>query len=194
MGNNCCKFLNGRGDEGIKHSNEHVLCEVLGIQKFDSSDDPKLEEKLGELSEGSDKFVKIHKKLCVMLGNGRVELSTIPDIVDKLMPRNYPEVNDFDGSTKIVTFVPDWYLTTAVRYVDPSRGPQLQKFAEEETFESEKRFFMGGRRQYSGEVPERALYDALQKRFRQSHYFRSRTEFEIWADFGPVGNTKKIEM
>ena len=64
--------------------------------------------------------------------------------------------------------------TKAVKYVEPGRGPQLQSYAEvvsnmyperKKYFEDIKKFYMGGRRTYRGELPERTLYDALQIHF-----------------------------
>ena len=95
------------------------------------------------------------------------------------MPRNYPEIVDFDGTEKLVTFVPEWYLTKAPKLADPSRGPQLQGYSEQMVnecperrryFEDMKKFFMGGQRTHRGELPEKELYNSLQA------YFKSRNE------------------
>ena len=108
------------------------------------------------------------------MGNGRNEILTIPEIVNTLLTRNYPEVEEYDGKKKLVVFVPDWYLTTAIKYVEPSRGRELKKYSREAAdlcperrkyFEEQEKIFMGGERQYAGELPERNLYDALKERF-----------------------------
>ena len=67
----------------------------------------------------------IHKTLYCLLGNGRKVVLTIPEIVDELLHRNYPELIDFNGTKKLVIFVPEWYLTKAIKYVEPSRGQEL---------------------------------------------------------------------
>ena len=74
----------------------------------------------------------------------------------------------------MVIFVPEWYLTKAVKYIEPSRGPQLGQFSHEAAnacperkkyFEDMKKFYIGGQRTVRGEIPERSLYEALQERF-----------------------------
>ena len=115
------------------------------------------------------------------MGNGRDQVLTIPEIVEEIMPRNYPEVVDFDGTEKLVTFVPEWYLTKNPKYADPSRGLQLQEYSEQmansqlcperrKVFEDMKKFHLGGQRTQRGEHPEKELYDALQA------YFKSKNE------------------
>ena len=162
------------------HTNTGVLCDILKIQNFSKSEGPSLKEKLIP-DQGPNKFGKIHKNLNCLLGNGRDQVLTIPEIVEELMPRNYPEVVNFDGTGKQVTFVPEWYLTKAPKYVDPSRGPQLQDYSEQMTnqqlcperkkvFDDMKKFHLGGQRTQRGELPERELYDALQA------YFHSKNE------------------
>ena len=74
-------------------------------------------------------FLKHKKNYILLLGNGRDELLTIPEIVDELLLRNYPMLIDFDGTERLVIFVPDWYLTKLPEYVDPSRGRELQKYS-----------------------------------------------------------------
>ena len=156
-----------------KHSNKSDLCDILKNQNFTKSDGPNLKEKL-KSEEGSNKFGKIYKKLIVLLGNGKNLVLTIPEIAEELLLRNYPELIGFDGSQKCVIFIPEWYLAKAVRYVDPSRGPELQQYSEQSAnlcperrmyFEDLKKFYMGGQRTYGGEVPERNLYVALQTIF-----------------------------
>ena len=163
-----------------QHSNTGDLCDVLKIQKFNKSEGPCLKDKL-KPDQGPNKFGKIHKNLNCLLGNGRDQVLTIPEIVEELMPRNYPEVVDFDGTGKLVTFVPEWYLTKAPKLADPARGPQLHAYSEQmaneqvcperkKVFEDMKKFYMGGRRTHRGELPEKELYHALQA------YFDSKNE------------------
>ena len=171
--------LEGSSDV-VQHTNTSRLCDTLNYQNFSKSEGPSLKDKL-QPDQGPNKFGKIQKKLNCLLGNGRNQVLTIPEIVEELMPRNYPEWVDFDGTGKLVTFVPDWFLTKAPKYVDPSRGPQLQEYSEQmaneqlcperkKVFEDMKKFHLGGQRTQRGELPERELYDALQA------YFDSKNE------------------
>ena len=114
----------------MNHSNQSDLCEVLKIQNFVLSEGPRLSERLNPTGD-SNKFGNIEKKLYCLLGNGRDKFFTIPQIVNELLLRNYPEFLAFNGSSKMVIFVPEWYLTKAVKYIEPSRGPQLQEFSDQ---------------------------------------------------------------
>ena len=163
-------------NEILQHSGNSILCDVLKKVDFLLLDGPKLEEKLKAEYE-SDKFGKIRKKLYCLLGNGRNEILTILEIVNELLTRNYPELEEFDGTEKLAIFVPEWYLTKAIKYVEPNRGSQLQTQSQEaanlcperrQYFEDMKNFFAGGQRTYWGELPEKNLYDALQLRFKNN--------------------------
>ena len=158
-----------------QHTSTGVLCDFLKTENFSKSEGQSLNDKL-QPDEGPNKFGKIHKSLNCLLGNGRDQVLTIPEIVEELLPRNYPGFIDFDGTEKLVTFVPEWYLTKAPKFADPSRGPQLQDYSErmaneqlcperKKYFEDMKKFYMGGQRTHRGELPERELYDALQVYF-----------------------------
>ena len=161
-----------------EHSNDDVFCEVFKNQTFNSSDGPKLEEKL-KPNNGSDKFGKIEKNLNCLLGNGRNGIFTIPEIANQLFTRNYPEVEGFDGKGKLVTFIPEWYISKAIKCVDPSRSSTLQDYSKELTsdpdlsperrkyFEDLKLFnyYVGGHRVHCGEIPERNFYTALKAYF-----------------------------
>ena len=162
----------------VQHTNTSHLCDTLNNQNFSKSEGPSLKDKL-QPDQGDNRFGKIQKNLNCLLGNGRNQVLTIPEIVEELMPRNYPEWVDFDGTGKLVTFVPDWFLTKAPKYIDPSRGPQLKGYSEQMAnecperrryFEDMKKFFMGGQRTHRGELPEKELYDSLQA------YFKSKNE------------------
>ena len=159
-----------------QHSNETILCGVLKIQAFRKLEGEKLDEMLANV-RGSSKFGKIEKELFCLLGNGRNEVLTIPEIVNELLPRNYPELNEFRGEKNLVIFVPEWYLTKAPKYVDPRRGPELEQYSQEAAnlcperkkyFDDMKKFHIGGQRQCTGEVPERRLYDILQEYAKNS--------------------------
>ena len=159
------------------HSNSSNLCAVLKNENFQQSDSPNLDERLKPDQIGS-KFGKIIKNLNCLLGNGRNQTLTIPEIVAELLPRNYPEVIDFDGSERLSIFIPEWYLTKSVKYVEPSRGPQLQEHAKNVAdmtperrryFEDLKKFYMSGQRTNRGELPEQNLYVALQAYFKENN-------------------------
>jgi hypothetical protein len=88
-----------------------------------------------------------------------------------LLKRNYPDLVEWNGDTKLVIFVPDYYLNKAVKYVDPKRGNDVLKNLKEvaesnpdrkEEFEKHTDAVIGAKRVYRGEVPERNLYDSLQ--------------------------------
>ena len=154
---------------------------------FSKSEGPCLEDKL-KLDQGPNKIGKVHRNLSALLGIGRNQVLTIPEIVEQLLPRNYPELVDFDGTGKLVIFFPEWFLTKAAKFVDqsrpsrgPSRGPQLQKYSEqmalanmnperEKYFGDLKKFFLSGQRIHQRERPYRELYHALQA------YFESKNE------------------
>ena len=156
------------------HSNSSLLCTVLKNQHFVESEGPSLNERLQP--DGISKtFGKIRKNLYCLMGNGNHGMLTITEIVAKLLPRNYPELVDFDDSKRLMIFVPEWYLTKAVKYAEPSRGPQLQEFSERLAnicperrgyFEELKKFYLAGQRTFRGEIPEQNLYVALQAYFK----------------------------
>ena len=112
------------------HSSSSPFCEILKSQTFNLSDGQKLEERL-KPGEAIEKFGKIQKKLHCLLGNGQNKVLTIPEIVNKLFIRNYPETVDFDGNGKLIIFIPEWFLTKAIKCVDPSRSQQLNDCAEQ---------------------------------------------------------------
>ena len=156
------------------HSNSSRLCAVLRNQYFEESEGPSLNERL-QPDEISKTFGKIRKNLYCLMGNGNHGILTIPEIVAQLLPRNYPELVDFDDSKRLMIFVPEWYLAKAAKYVEPSRGPQLQEYSERlanlcperrRYFEDLKKFYMAGQRTHRGELSEQNLYVALQAYFK----------------------------
>ena len=109
------------------------------------------------------------------MGHG-VLVKSIPGAVAKLLARNYPELVEWNGNTKLVIFIPDYYLNKSVKYVEPSRGSELAAFCKElaesyperkEDFEQHENVFTSGKRMYCGEVPEMNLYNALKQRFEK---------------------------
>ena len=186
MGNFCSKTpIVTENSESKERSDNTAVCKVLRFQTFKEVPGEKLNEKLENIAD-SDKFGKIQKRLQCLLGNGRNEVLTIPKIVNELFPRNYPELYELQEESKwrgrkkpIKTFVPEWYLTKAPKYIEPKRGPELEKYSEQAAsswperkkyFEELRKFHIGGQRQHRGELPEKDLYHALQE------YYESRDE------------------
>ena len=158
---------------------DNCFCETLKIQNFNFVEGPKLEEKLKPV-DGSDMFGKIRKELLCHLGNGENEkILPILKIVQILLLRNYPELIGLNVKSKLAIFVPEWYLTKpqALKYVDTSRGSFLRSVSEESAkkwpirkkyFCDNEKFFIGARRAYSGDLPEKHVYEVLRKRFVNS--------------------------
>ena len=112
------------------------------------------------------------KELIVLLGHGEFA-NSIPEAVAKLMVRNYPELVKWSGKEAIVIFIPEYYLSKAVKYVDPSKGAQKLEYSKQaaeamperrQEFKEHEKVFLGGLRTWRGEAPELDLYNALKKR------------------------------
>ena len=84
----------------VEHTNTGALCDILRNQNFIKSEGPCLKDRI-KPDQGPNKFGKIHKNLSSLLGNGRDQVLTIPEIVEEIMPRNYPEIVDFDGTVSL---------------------------------------------------------------------------------------------
>ena len=120
----------------------------------------------------TQKIRNILKNLYILLGHGE-QARNIEEAVSKLMIRNYPEILAWDGKTKLVVFVPEFYLNKATDYVDPEDGPRRLNDLEHmipaaatnprkrKHLESCHKKLQGGRRQWMGEYPEMNLYNAL---------------------------------
>ena len=124
-------------------------------------------------NEGSrtQKIRNVLKNLYVLLGHGQ-QARDIEEAVAKLMERNYPEILAWDGKSKLVVFVPEFYLNKATDYVNPEDGPRLLRDCEDLTLaetdpERKKHLkchrnkFLGGNRTWMGEFPEMNFYNAL---------------------------------
>ena len=85
----------------------------------------KIGKKLAAKGNTEKKLRKIMKELIVLLGHGKFA-NSIPEAVATLMVRNYPELVKWTGKEQeaIVIFIPEYYLSRAVKYVDPSKGAQ----------------------------------------------------------------------
>ena len=112
------------------------------------------------------------KELIVLLGHGKFA-NSIPEAVAKLMERNYPELVKWSGKDAIVIFIPEYYLSRAFKYVDPSKIDQKLEYSKQaaeamperkQEFKEHEKFFQGGLRTCRGEAPELDLYNALKKR------------------------------
>ena len=125
----------------------------------------------------------ILRKLRVLLGNGEGFTNSIPDAVDRLLRRNYPEIFELKwrkGDGKLVIFIPDYYLISfkVVKYIDPDRGPILEAYcdsiANDTVHERKNEFkkineklFHGNKISHYGEVLEMELYEALKDRYEK---------------------------
>ena len=136
----------------------------------------KFAQKKEEISKKDKKIRKILKELFVLLGHGE-RVKNLPEAVAKLLARNYPELVEWNGDTKLVIRIPDFYLNKAVRYVDPKRGEQLLqncehtiglKVSRKEEFDTHANVVRGAMRTYWGEVPEMKLYNALKARYDEN--------------------------
>ena len=87
--------------------------EILMCQHFIKSDGPPLFERLAQQNE--QKLRKVMKNLIILLGPG-VLANSIHEATEKLMLRSYPELLDFDGTQKLVIFIPERFLTKVPKY------------------------------------------------------------------------------
>ena len=150
-------------------SNLLVTCDLdayLKIHPFD----------LTSSQNGSSRNQKIRhilKNLYVLLGHAQ-RARDIKEAVLKLMSRNYPEILEWDGLSKLVVFVPEFYLNKATEYVNPEDGPKhledCEDLASAETdperrkhLEKHENKFLAGKRTWMGEYPELNVYNALTK-------------------------------
>ena len=150
-------------------SNLFVTCDLdayLKIHPFDLTP-------CQNASSRNQKLRHILKNLYVLLGHGQ-QARDIKEAVAKLMARNYPEIMEWDGLSKLVVFVPEFYLNKATEYVNPEDGPRLLSDCEDlalaETnperrkhLKSHENKFLAGKRTWMGEYPEVNLYNALTK-------------------------------
>ena len=150
-------------------SNSLVSCDLdayLKICRFDLTSSH-------DASSRNQKIRHILKNLYVLLGHGE-HARDAKEAVAKLMSRNYPEVLAWNGLSKLVVFVPEFYLNKATEYVNPEEGPKLledcKDLADAETNPERKKHlkkhenkFLAGKRTWSGEHPEMNLYNALTK-------------------------------
>ena len=109
---------------------------------------------------GNKKIRKILKNLYILLGHGQ-QARDIKEAVTKLMQRNYEEILTWDGKSKLVVFVPEFYLNKATEYVSPEDGPRLLRDCEDLTLaetnperkkhlKSHQNKFLAGKRTWKG--------------------------------------------
>ena len=124
-------------------------------------------------SSRNQKIRHILKNLYVLLVNGE-HARDAKEAVAKLMSRNYPEILAWDGLSKLVVFIPEFYLNKATEYVDPEDGARRLRDCEDlalaetnperrKDLKKHKNKFLAGKRTWMGEYPELNLYDALTK-------------------------------
>ena len=156
-------------------SNVRVEIEVNSGSHIENSprEIRRIANQLARNRNSEKKLRKIMKELIILLGHGTFA-SSIPDAVAKLMKRNYPDLIEWNGNSKLVIFIPEFYLNKAVRHIDPSKGKAKLQHCEEviesnterkEDFEKQRNIFLGGMRTWRGEAPELDVYNALKKRF-----------------------------
>ena len=114
---------------------ENESIEVTVTSEGQNSDLPKelkkIKKKLAQNDNKKEKKLrKIMKNLICLMGQGQ-KVKTIPEAVAKLLARNYPDIVKWNGDSKLVVFIPDFYLNKAVKYIDPSRGSELKSFCNE---------------------------------------------------------------
>ena len=150
-------------------SNSLVSCNLdayLKIYSFDLTSSQ-------DASSRNQKIRHILKNLYVLLGHGE-HARDVKEAVAKLMSRNYPEILEWDGLSKLVVFVPEFYLNKATEYVNPEDGARhlrdCKDLAFAETNPERKKHlkrhenkFLAGKRTWMGEYPELNLYNALKK-------------------------------
>ena len=149
--------------------NSFVRCNLdayLKIHQFDLTSSQ-------NASSRNQKIRHILKNLYVLLGHGQ-QARDIKEAVATLMSRNYPEVLSWDGFSKLVVFVPEFYLNKATEYVNPKVGSKLLRDCEDLThaetnperrkhLKTHENKFLAGKRTWMGEYPELNLYNALTK-------------------------------
>ena len=149
-------------------SNTFESCDLdayLKIHQFDLTS--------SQNASRNQKIRNILKNLYILLGHGQ-HARDVKEAVSKLMQRNYQEILTWDGKSKLVVFVPEFYLNKATEYVNPEDGPRLLRDCEDltraETNPERKKHlkkhenkFLAGKRTWSGERPELNLYNALTK-------------------------------
>ena len=148
-------------------SNSLVSCDLdayLKIYPFDLTSSQ-------DASSRNQKIRHILKNLYVLLGHGE-HARDAKEAVAKLMSRNYPEILEWDGLSKLVVFVPEFYLNKATEYVNPEDGARRLRDCEDLTLaetnperkkhlKSHENKFLAGKRTWMGEYPEMNLYNAL---------------------------------
>ena len=156
----------------------------------------------------TQKIQNILKNLYVLLGHGE-QARNIEEAVSKLMIRNYPEILAWDGKSKLVVFVPEFYLNKATDYVNPEEGPRLLRECEDLTLaetnperrkhlKSHENKFLAGKRTWMGEYPEMNLYNALtgyaEKKNESLAVFHGLNLFKFDPDRNPGKYTLKSLM
>ena len=130
-----------------------------------------IDEVDGLPSDREKNLKKISKGLIDLLGKAD-RTKEIHELIAKLFSKNYPEVENWNGDTKLQVLVPEDYLNKVVKYVDPKRVDQLLGFCEEivksnperkNEFEKHCNDLIGHRRNYQSQVPKQNLYNALKE-------------------------------
>ena len=88
--------------------------QIIGESKQEKRLRKRLEKQKG-LSNRDKKLRKILNELIILVGQGQT-VKTISKAVATLLERNYPNLVEWNGSTKLVIFIPDFFLNKV--YVD----------------------------------------------------------------------------
>ena len=160
-------------DYQTSHKNSNNLfscftCSVLQLDRIKTNENGvKLSIRLEPISDQNPNFKtfqKVKKELLFLLGNG-IQVKSINEAVNKLFLRNFPELNFYKGTEKEVNiqiFIPEFYLTTAKKYIEPSRGPEVLQNCKQvkekcseirdkrgmESFEKHEKTMIGAKRQF----------------------------------------------
>ena len=89
--------------------------QVTGESKADKRLRKRLEKRYKRDSNRDKKLRKIFNEVIVLLGQ-RKTVKTISKAVATLLERNYPNLVEWKGNSKLVIFIPDFYLNKV--YID----------------------------------------------------------------------------
>ena len=89
--------------------------QITGESKADKKVRKRLEKRYKKESNRDKNLRKILKELIVLVGQGQI-VNTISKAVARLLERNYPNLVEWKGVSKLVIFIPDFYLNKV--YID----------------------------------------------------------------------------
>jgi hypothetical protein len=111
-----CGFLEVKRFDMTRLEVEVILDDqVTGESKADKRLRKRLEKRYKRDSNRDKKLRKIFNEVIVLLGQGQT-VKTISKAVATLLERNYPNLVEWKGNSKLVIFIPDFYLNKV--YID----------------------------------------------------------------------------